>query len=91
MHLLGVPVHGFVEPVPGIPPTARHIRQLVTDLQDRAGVIFHMGYEPARGPERLGQELGWPVFRMENNVPVRGTEEDYVALIESWVARLEDS
>jgi zinc/manganese transport system substrate-binding protein len=91
MRLLGVPVHGFVEPVPGIPPTARHIRQLVTDLQDRAGVIFHMGYEPARGPERLGQELGWPVFRMENNVPVRGTKEDYVALIESWVARLEDS
>jgi hypothetical protein len=26
---------------------------------------------------------------MNNNVPERGTMDDYVALIESWVARLE--
>jgi zinc/manganese transport system substrate-binding protein len=91
MRRLGVPVHGYVEPVPGIPPTARHIRQLVSDLREQEGMIFHMGYEPARGPERLGQELSWPVHRMNNNVPERGTEEDYVALIESWVARLAGS
>jgi zinc/manganese transport system substrate-binding protein len=89
MARLGVPVHGYIEPLPGIPPTARHISQLVSDLRGREGVIFYMVYEPSQGPERLGRELGWPAFRMNNNVPERGTMDDYVALIESWVARLE--
>jgi zinc/manganese transport system substrate-binding protein len=89
MERLGVPVLGYLEPLPGIPPTARHIRQLVRDLEGRDGVAFHMPYEPARGPERVARELGWQAFRMQNNVPVEGTMEDYVALIESWVTRLE--
>lgn len=86
---LGVPILGYIEPLPGIPPTARHIRQLVDELQGREGVIFHMVYEAAQGPERLARELGWPVHRMSNNVPPDGTMEDYVALMESWVVRLE--
>jgi zinc/manganese transport system substrate-binding protein len=90
MARLGVPVLGYIEPLPGIPPTARHIRQLVDELQGRNGVIFHMIYEPSQGPERLGRELGWRVFRMNNNVSPTGTLEDYVALIESWVVRLEN-
>lgn len=91
MELLGVPVRGYLEPLPGIPPTARHIQQLVSELEGESGVIFHMVYEPARGPERVARELGWPVFRMNNNVPEHGTMDDYVALIESWVARLEST
>jgi zinc/manganese transport system substrate-binding protein len=91
MELLGVPVRGYLEPLPGIPPTARHIQQLVSELEGESGVIFHMVYEPARGPERVARELGWPVFRMNNNVPEHGTMDDYVALIESWVVRLEST
>jgi zinc/manganese transport system substrate-binding protein len=91
MDLLEVPVLGYLEPLPGIPPTARHIQQLVSELEGKSGVIFHMVYEPARGPERVARELGWPVFRMNNNVPEHGTMEDYVALIESWIARLEST
>ena len=86
---LGLPVLGYIELLPGIPPTAGHIRALVDELSGRQGVILHMLYEPAQGPERLGRELGWPVFRMQNNVPEDGTSDDYVALIESWVVRLE--
>lgn len=87
--MLGVPVLGYLEPLPGIPPTARHIRDLVDALQGKDGVVFHMVYEPAQGAERLARALGWPVFRMPNNVPEDGSADDYVALIESWVARLE--
>lgn len=89
MARLGVPVHGYLEPLPGIPPTARHVQQLVSELDGRDGVVFHMVYESARGAERVARELGWPVFRMHNNVPEHGTIDDYVALIEDWVERLE--
>jgi zinc/manganese transport system substrate-binding protein len=91
MERLGVPVLGYLEPLPGIPPTARHILQLVGELEGKPGVVFHMVYESARGPERVARELGWPVFRMTNNVPENGTMDDYVALIERWVARLESN
>jgi len=91
LHRLGLPVLGYIEPLPGIPPTASHIRALVDELSGQQGVILHMLYEPAQGPERLGRELGWPVFSMQNNVPEDGTADDYVALIESWVVRLESS
>jgi len=90
MARLEVPVLGHLEPLPGIPPTAGHIQRLVSELGGREGVVFHMVYEPSRGPDRVGQELGWPVFRMHNNVPPEGIADDYVALIESWVARLEE-
>jgi len=89
MDRLGVPVYGYLEPLPGIPPTGRHVSQLVNELRDREGAIFHMSYESPRGANRLGQALGWPVFRMRNNVPADGTIDDYTALIESWVTRLE--
>lgn len=87
---LGLPLLGHIEPLPGIPPTASHIRALVDELGGRQGVIVHMLYEPAQGPQRLGRELGWPVFQMRNNVPEDGTMDDYIALIESWVVRLEN-
>jgi zinc/manganese transport system substrate-binding protein len=89
MRRLDVEVLGYLEPLPGIPPTARHIAELVTELQGREGMIFRMEYEPAEGAQRIGAALGWPVHQMRNNVPVDGTADDYVALIESWVLRLE--
>lgn len=91
MARLDVPVHGYLEPLPGIPPTARHIRQLVSELDGREGIVFHMVYEPARGPKRVAEALDWPLYRMQNNVPVDGTIEDYVALLERWVVSLESS
>jgi zinc/manganese transport system substrate-binding protein len=89
MRRLGVPVRGYLEPLPGIPPTARHISELVAELRGQDGIIMHMVYEPSQGARRVGTELGWPVHQMRNNVPVDGTLDDYVALIESWVLVLE--
>lgn len=89
MHRLGVPVRGYLEPLPGIPPSARHLQELATELRGSDGVVFHMIYEPARGPERIARELGWPVHRMHNNVSPRGDAGAYIELIEEWVSRLE--
>ncbi|NGX14746.1 zinc ABC transporter substrate-binding protein [Wenzhouxiangella sp. XN24] len=86
---LDVPLLGYLEPLPGIPATARHVRALIDDLRGREGLVMRMGYEPAQGAERVGEALGWPVYEMRNNVPVDGGADDYVAVIDSWVSRLE--
>lgn len=85
----GVPVAGYLEPLPGIPPTARHLSGLVAQLRGTEGVVTHLPFQPADGPAFLSRELGWPVVRRPSNVPVRGGAEDYLALIDGWVTALE--
>ena len=46
----GVPVLGYIEPLPGIPPTASHLRDLVDRLTGAKGVILYNSYHPSEGP-----------------------------------------
>ncbi len=84
----GMGVVGYIEPLPGIPPTARHLSALVTQLRGTQGIIVHLPFQPADGPEFVGRELGWRVVRNPSNVAVRGTGEDYLALVDTWVNNL---
>lgn len=82
----GIPVVGYIEPLPGIPPTASHLSELVTRLRGTDGVIVHLPFQPANGPAFLHRELGWPVVRHAGNVSTRGTAAEYFTLIDGWVA-----
>lgn len=86
----GVAVLGYIEPVPGVPPTAGHLHGLLAGLQDRdaPGAIVHASYEPARGPQFLGQRLGWPVHALANSVAIDASAEDYLDLIEAWITAM---
>jgi zinc/manganese transport system substrate-binding protein len=80
-----VPVHGFLEPVPGIPPTAAHIKSLTDQLAGKRGVILHTTFQPEQAPNALGRALGWPVWRLWLEPAVNASSEDYIAHIDSWV------
>lgn len=86
--LLGVPVLGHVEPMPGIPPTASHLRDLVTQLQGRRGVILYNSFHPASGPEFLARNLGWPAVQLQHDVSLNATANAYLDHIERWAAAL---
>ncbi len=89
MDLLDVPVLGYLEPVPGVPPTASHLRSLVRELQDRQGVIIYSGYHSSRGPDFLVDNLGWEAVVLPTNVELEGSADDYFDLLERWVQALE--
>ena len=86
MRRFDVPIHGYVEPLPGIPPSARHLRDLIADLRgiERA-VVLHTEYQSARGPRRVAEELGWPRHALPLDPPVEATTADYLAHIQQWV------
>ncbi|HOC17758.1 MAG TPA: zinc ABC transporter substrate-binding protein [Vicinamibacterales bacterium] len=84
--LLGVPIVGYVEPVPGVPPTASHLRDLVTRLQGTRGVILHAAFQPSDGPQYLAKNLGWPVQRLQLEPPPDADLPAYLAHVERWVA-----
>lgn len=85
MRLLGVPILGYVEPLPGIPPTAQHLKDLVQRLKGRRGVVIHAVFQPAQGPQFLASQLGWKVFRLPEEPAVDAGSDAYFALIERWV------
>ncbi|MFN2349348.1 MAG: metal ABC transporter substrate-binding protein [Thioalkalivibrio sp.] len=82
---------GYLEPVPGLPPTARHLSALVDGMQGRDGRVLHAVYQPARGGEFLQRHLGWPVHRVSLEPPMDADLEDYLRLMETWVAAFERS
>ncbi len=85
MALLGVPVLGYVEPLPGIPPTAQHLSELVARLSGTKGVVLYTDYQPSKGPDFLSGKLGWKSVRLPPEVPLKGDAAAYLSMIDGWV------
>lgn len=88
MALLGVPVLGYLEPVPGVPPTAGHLASLTGRLKEGRGVILVHPYQPTQGPASLARALGWKVVPVELEPPREADAAAYFRLIDQWVAAL---
>jgi zinc/manganese transport system substrate-binding protein len=86
--LLAVPILGYIEPLPGIPPTAQHIRDLVGQLKGRRGVIVYTVFQPGQGPDALARELGWQKVQLPLEPGLDATSETYFGLIDLWVDAL---
>jgi zinc/manganese transport system substrate-binding protein len=85
---LKVPVVGYIEPLPGIPPSASHLRDLVQRLSGTRGVILHSSFQSSEGPEFLARNLGWQRIQQQLEVPLDADGNGYIAHIESWVNAL---
>jgi zinc/manganese transport system substrate-binding protein len=85
---LDVPVLGYVEPVPGIPPTASHLRDLIQRLSGSTGVILHSSFQSSEGPEFLARNLGWRRVQLQLEVPLGASGADYLDHIDAWVNAL---
>jgi len=82
----GITMVGFIEPLPGVPPTARHLRDLVAQLRSLdQGLITYMVFQPDRGPRFMAENLGWPLREMNLEPPLGATAEEYFSLIDSWI------
>lgn len=85
---LGLPLLGTIEPVPGVPPSAGHLAGLMQQLRGRRGVVLYHPYQPAQGPRRLAEALGWPVLTVAMEPAADADQEGYFRLIDQWVAAL---
>ena len=89
--LLGVPILGYVEPLPGIPPTAQHLSDLVQQMSGRKGVILFTDYQSAQGPGFLSGKLGWKAVRLPVEVGEKKDSSAYFAMIARWVEAIASS
>jgi len=88
MHLLNVPVLGYIEPIPGVPPAASHLQHLIKSLSDKQGVIIRSNFHPPQGATFLHRQLGWSSHALPLDPPLEADAEAYLALIDQWVAAI---
>ncbi len=86
-----IPVLGYVEPLPGIPPSASHIRKLVTQLQDEKGILIRAPFHDSRGVDRLAKQLDWPAFVLPLEPPLGADADGYIGMIEQWITAVAGS
>lgn len=85
---LGVPVLGYLEPVPGLPPSAAHLSGLAGRLKGKYGVILRQAWQPARGADFLAGQLGWPVRVVPMEPAVDAGADGWFGVIDAWVEAL---
>lgn len=81
----GLPSLGYVEPLPGIPPSAGHILKLVKEHRGGKGVILHTVYQGHAGIAQLASQLGWKAHALPLDPPAGAGEADYFRLIDQWL------
>lgn len=80
---LPVEVAGYLEPVPGVPPTARHLRELTGRLQGTQGRALYAVFQPERGARYLQEHVGWKAHALPLD-PAQPTLDSYLALMAQW-------
>lgn len=83
-----VPLLGYIEPLAGVPPTAKQIATLVGQYRGRTGQIIHMTYQTHTGITQLATTLGWPVRALPSDVPSGANAAQYVQWMDQWVNAL---
>ena len=79
-----------MEPKPGIPPTARHVAELVQRIEDEEiRVLLTANYFERRKPELIAARTG--IVPVVVPMYVRGEPgvETYFDLVDLWLARLQ--
>jgi zinc/manganese transport system substrate-binding protein len=86
--LLNVPILGYVEPLPGIPPTAAHLQDLVRGLSGKKGVILSNTFQSGDGPSFLARNLGWKTQQQQLECDLDATGPTYLDHIDRWVTAI---
>ena len=86
--LFGLQVAGYMEPKPGIPPSARHVHDLLALMEaQQVRVVIAHDYTDPRPVEQLVERTGAKALVLPLE-PGGAAAPDYFALVDLWVDRL---
>lgn len=86
---LEVPIRGYLEPKPGVPPSASHLKGLIGELEgEKTGVILRHPYHPRDPVEKVARATGWATAALPMDPPLGSDANAYFALIHDYVAAI---
>ena len=89
--LLGLHIVDYVERKPGIPPSARHVHQLVETIQGRGvEVLLAANYYSSRQIEAIAERTGVRTAVVPLG-PMETDEDGYFRLVDNWVSSLAEA
>jgi ABC-type Zn uptake system ZnuABC Zn-binding protein ZnuA len=90
--LFGLSVVDYVEPKPGIPPTARHVAELINLIEaEHIEVLLAANYFERRKPELIAERTGIVPVVVPTSVGGEPGVETYFDLVDTWMIRLLDA
>jgi len=92
LEFAGVDAVGFVEPLPGIPPSPRHLADLIASMnRARVGVILMETFYDRRVPTTVAERTGAQLLVVPSSVGATPAVGSYVDLIDHLVRSLVDA
>jgi ABC-type Zn uptake system ZnuABC Zn-binding protein ZnuA len=89
--LFGLEVVGYVEPKPGIPPSARHVHELVQQVErDEIQVLLAASYFSSRQIGLIAERTGCRTVQVPLG-PAETTDDGYLRLVDHWVESLAEA
>jgi len=89
--LFGEPVAGDVEPKPGIPPSAKHVHDLIETMKaQNVKVVLAPSYYPPSQSQAIAERTGAKAVIVPLG-PDSTSADAYFKLIDGWVNRLADA
>ena len=86
---LGLQLVTTIEPKPGIPPSAGHLSELLTELKAHpADLIIRMAYNEPKAPEWLSEKTGIPEVELPFTVGGTAQASDLYGLFDDTINRL---
>jgi ABC-type Zn uptake system ZnuABC Zn-binding protein ZnuA len=85
----GIEVSGYVEPKPGIPPTPRHVEEIIDLIQEKGiRVLLCANYFDAAKPRGIAARTGARVVIVPLYTRGEPGVDTYFDLIDTWIDRL---
>ncbi|MBI2883318.1 MAG: zinc ABC transporter substrate-binding protein [Candidatus Methylomirabilis oxyfera] len=79
----GIAVIGFMEPKPGIPPTTRHLSELIERMRaEKVQIVLAAPYYDPRHARFISQQTGARIVNLAHQVGARDGTDDYLAMID---------
>jgi ABC-type Zn uptake system ZnuABC Zn-binding protein ZnuA len=85
----GISVIGFLEPKPGLPPTTKHLNDLIESMRGQgAKVILANPYFDPRFAQFVAERTGAQVVSIAHMVGARAGTDDYISMVDYDVRQL---
>jgi len=87
--LFGLRVADYVETKPGIPPTARHVAELISKIkEEKIRVLLAANYFERKKPQMIAERTGIIPVIVATSVGGQPGTDTYFDLIDSWIGGL---